>query len=185
MIFVKKELRKAVRKTISELDAGYLSESDKGVLKNVLSLSEVKEANVILLYYSVGREVDTRAMIDELYSLGKTIALPICQPEGIMSFYTYNGRMTKDGFYGIPVPEDGRELNPAPGTVMIVPALAFDNEGFRLGQGGGYYDRYLASHELFAVGVGREELLLDKTPTDAYDIPVNVLVTEKKIARLR
>ena len=185
MIFVKKELRKSVRKTISELYAGYLSESNKGIMKNVLSLSEVKAADVVLLYYSVGREVDTRALLDELYSSGKTVALPICQPKGIMSFYTYHGRMTKDGFYGIPVPEGGSELIPAPGTVMIVPALAFDNEGFRLGQGGGYYDRYLASHELFSVGVGREELLLDKTPTDAYDIPVNILVTEKKIARLR
>ena len=185
MIFVKKELRKNVRRAISELDPEYLSASDGGILSNVLSLPEVNDADLILLYYSVGREVDTRALLGELYSRGKTVALPICQPKGIMSFYSYHGRMTKDGFYGIPVPEDGKEIDPPAGTVMIVPALAFDNDGFRLGQGGGYYDRYLASHELFTIGVGREELLLDKTPTDAYDMPVNVLVTEKKIARLR
>ncbi|MBR6311833.1 MAG: 5-formyltetrahydrofolate cyclo-ligase [Oscillospiraceae bacterium] len=185
MIFVKKELRKIVRKTISELDADYLSFSDRGIYENVLSLDEVNSAELILLYYSVGREVDTRSLLDELFSRGKTVALPVCQPKGIMSFFSYSGRMTEDGFYGIPVPEGGGEIEPPRGTVMIVPALAFDCEGFRLGQGGGYYDRYLASHELFTVGVGREELLLDKTPTDAYDMPVSVLVTEKKIARLR
>ncbi|MCR5647932.1 MAG: 5-formyltetrahydrofolate cyclo-ligase [Oscillospiraceae bacterium] len=185
MIFVKKELRKIVRKTISELDADYLYFSDRGIYENVLSLDEVNSAELILLYYSVGREVDTRPLLKELFSRGKTVALPVCQPKGIMSFYSYHGRMTEDGFYGIPVPEGGEEVLPPRGTVMIVPALAFDNEGFRLGQGGGYYDRYLASHELFTVGVGREELLLDKTPTDAYDMPVNVLVTEKKTVRLR
>lgn len=185
MIFVKKELRRIVRKAIGELNGEYLSASDRGIFDNVLSLEEVNGADLILLYYSVGREVDTRKLLDELYSRGKAVALPICEPKGIMDFFSYRGRMTEDGFYGIPVPEGGEKVSPTGRTVMIVPALAFDNDGFRLGQGGGYYDRYIASHELFTVGVGREELLLDKTPTDAYDMPVNVLVTEKKIARLR
>jgi len=185
MIFVKKELRKNVRKAIGELDGAYLAASDRGIRENVLSLDEVNSAELVLLYYSVGREVDTRELLDELFSRGKAVALPICEPKGIMNFYSYHGHMTEDGFYGIPVPKDGEKVDLPRETVMIVPALAFDNDGFRLGQGGGYYDRYIASHELFTVGVGREELLLDKTPTDAYDMPVNVLITEKKIARLR
>ena len=185
MIFVKKELRKVVRKRIAGLDEAYVAASDRAVFENVLALNEVKKADVVLLYYSTGREVDTHALLDELYKQGKTVCLPICQPKGIMSFYTYNGELTKDGFYGIPEPAGGREIDPAPGTLMIVPALAFDGRGYRLGQGGGYYDRYLSSHELLTVGVGREELLLDKTPTSKYDMPVNILVTEKKTARLR
>ena len=185
MIFVKKELRKVVRKRIAELDEAYVAASDRGIYENVLALDEVKKAELVLLYYSTGREVDTHALLDELYAQGKTVCLPICQPKGVMSFYTYNGKLSEDGFYGIPEPVGGRKTDPAPGTLMIVPALAFDGRGYRLGQGGGYYDRYLSTHELLTVGIGREELLLDKTPTSKYDMPVNILVTEKKTARLR
>lgn len=184
MIYVKKELRRAVRARIKELDPEYIAASDAGICDAVCSLEEIASAPVVLAYWSTGREADTHAIVEKLAEQGKTVALPVSRPDGQMSFFEYTGRM-KTGLYGIPEPEDGRPVIPEKGAVIIVPALAFDAGGFRLGQGGGYYDRFLAANEVFAVGVGREELLLDKTPAEPHDRPVNVLVTETRILRLR
>ncbi len=184
MIYIKKELRRAVRARIAELDAAYISESDSRICARVLEIDEVRDAELILAYYSMGREVDTHELIDALRAMGKKVALPVCEKGGFMRFVEYTGRM-KPGLLGISEPEGGSEMIPPPDSVMIVPAVAFDETGYRLGQGGGYYDRYLAANEVFAVGIGREALLLDRAPREEHDLPVNVLVTEEKTARLR
>ena len=184
MIFIKKELRRAVRERIAGLDAAYIAESDARICNRLLEIDEINGAELILAYFSMGREVDTHILVDRLRAVGKTVALPVCEKGGFMRFVEYTGRMST-GLLGISEPEGGAEIIPPQDTVMIVPALAFDGRGYRLGQGGGYYDRYLAANDVFAVGIGREALLLDKVPCEEHDIPVNILVTEEKTARLR
>lgn len=184
MIFIKKELRRAVRERIAGLDTAYIAESDARICDRLLEIEEINGAGLILAYYSMGREVDTHSFIERLRAVGKTVALPVCEKGGFMRFVEYTGRMST-GLLGISEPEGGAEIIPARDAVMIVPALAFDAGGYRLGQGGGYYDRYLAANNVFSVGIGRESLLLDRAPREEHDMPVNILVTEGKTARLR
>jgi 5-formyltetrahydrofolate cyclo-ligase len=66
---------------------------------------------------------------------------------------------------------------------IIVPALTFDSAGYRLGRGGGYYDRYLLKTNAFTAGIARERLICEAVPREAHDVPVRCVVTEKK-ARL-
>ena len=86
----------------------------------------------------------------------------------------------------VPIPEPDAEaprLEPEDGELILVPALAFDLKGFRLGQGGGYYDRFLSAHALFSVGLARDALLLEEVPREDHDCGVSCLVTESRILR--
>jgi 5-formyltetrahydrofolate cyclo-ligase len=84
----------------------------------------------------------------------------------------------------IPEPDDAApRLEPCPGDLILVPALTFDRNGYRLGQGGGYYDRFLSAHDLFSVGLARDVLLLDDVPRESHDQCVSCLVTESCILR--
>ena len=88
------------------------------------------------------------------------------------------------GTYGIPVPPEGSEiLVPDTGDIILVPALCYDESFYRLGQGGGYYDRYLSDCRAFSLGLCRERLIVPAVPTGEYDLRVEAIVTEKRIAR--
>ena len=122
-------------------------------------------------------------MIGFLLERGQTVALPISLPEGEMVFAEYlPGQLQTGRFFGILEPgEDARRLEPADGDLIIVPALAYDRSGYRMGQGGGYYDRYLSARRLFSVGIGRDCLLCDRVIRETHDAPVNCLVTERGV----
>ncbi len=180
-------LRGALRAEYAALDESYTASSDSAIARNVLSLPEYKAAGVIYTYYSVGREVDTRAIIAQALSDGKDVVLPVIIQPGIMHPRRL-GRSgcTVSGRYGIPVPPDSESfVDLADIDMILVPALAFDYRGFRIGYGGGYYDRLLESCGAYAVGLVRERMLLDAVPTESHDKAVDCIITEKTIARLR
>lgn len=176
-----------MRARISALDPDYVVESDRAIYKNLLSLPEFIEAARVFTYISTGREPDTKALIEFCASTGKAVTIPFKYREGgIMSFALLDRPVNdlEKGKYGIPAPPDSaKELEPLPGDIMIVPALCFDAEGYRLGHGGGYYDRYLAGHGVFSAGLCREALITEKVPRERHDMRVGCVITEKKIAR--
>ena len=181
----KKDLRRELRRRIAALDEKELEKSNEAIYNNLSMLSELQSAKRVFLYLSVGHEVDTRRLIRSLSAAGKTVALPVSLPKGQMVFAEYREDALQDGtVIDIPEPDaSAARLEPADGELMIVPALCFDREGFRLGQGGGYYDRYLSAHALYTVGVGRDALLMDRVPRGVYDMGVRCLVTESGIYR--
>ncbi|NCB74677.1 MAG: 5-formyltetrahydrofolate cyclo-ligase [Clostridia bacterium] len=182
----KKTFRAEISARIAALDSDYIAESDRAILERLLELPEFINAPRVFTYLSVGREVDTVGLIEHCRRLGKTLALPISRENGAMSFALLEGALSElpVGRYGIPSPREGsNELIPENGDIIIVPALSCDVEGYRLGHGGGYYDRYLAACKAFSVGLCRETLMSVRLPRDEFDIRLNCLVTEKRIAR--
>ena len=184
----KETFRKEVKARIAALDREYIAESDRAIFKNITALPEFASASCVFTYLSIGREPDTRRLIAFCRELGKTVALPFdFQPDGFMSFAKLccPAEELDAGMYGIPVPppEDAERLVPAEGDLLIVPALCCDEKGYRLGRGGGYYDRYLAAHPVFAAGLCREALLVDSVPKNVYDRRVDCVITDKRIAR--
>ena len=176
----KSAFRKALRRRIADLSEKELEKSDIEIYNNMSRLPEILSAKTVFLYCSTGHEVDTRRLIGFLLERGQTVALPVSLPEGEMVFAEYlPGRLQEGRFFGIlePAP-DARRLEPKDGDLIIVPALAFDRSGYRMGQGGGYYDRYLSARKLFSVGVGRDCLLCDRVIREPHDAPVDCLVTE-------
>jgi 5-formyltetrahydrofolate cyclo-ligase len=181
----KRALRKELRRRIAALDEKELEKSDEAIYNNLSVLPELLSARRVFLYLSVGHEVDTRRLIRFLLERGAVAALPVSLPHGEMYFAEYRPGGLRDGtVIDIPEPDaSAPAAEPEDGDLMLVPALCFDREGYRMGQGGGYYDRYLSARDLFSVGVGRDMLLCDRVIREEHDRPVDCLVTESGVYR--
>jgi len=176
-----------MRQRIAALDEKELEKSDEAIYNKLSVLPELREHDTIFLYYSVGHEVDTHRLLRFLLKLGKTAALPVSFPEGEMVFARYQPEDMQEGTV-VPIPEpdaSAPRIEPRDGDVIVVPGLSFDREGYRLGQGGGYYDRFLKSHHMYSIGLGREQLLLEAVPREEHDCGVCCLVTEEAVRRFQ
>ena len=154
----------------------------RAIQAQVLSLAAYRQAEQVLLYLSVGSEVDTWGLLDSALEDGKAVYAPVClDGEGRMAFYRVRSRREwKRGRFGLwePDPEVCPPLEREEGALCLVPGLAFDRAGYRLGYGKGYYDRFLAAHRMETAGLCYGELLVSQLPHHALDRRVDWLVTE-------
>lgn len=182
----KKALRKELKARLLRLKEDYLQEADTAIREKLWRLREYREARSIYCYCSVGREVDTRPILSRALEDGKTVALPVIEdgrmrprrlgPEGLLV----------PGFYGIPTPPETEPwIEEEEIDLILVPGLAYDEAGYRLGYGGGYYDRLLSTAPGLAVGLCREAMILREIPRESHDMAVEVLITEQTAAYLR
>ena len=178
----KKRLRAILKKQRAELTVQKREAMDKAIFERVISMECFKNASTILFYASTAAEVDTRALIYYTLMAGKKTALPVCSPkEHIMNFYEIKSLAELVPSYcGIdePITDKAEQLKSFGNALCIVPAIAFDRDGFRIGYGGGYYDRFLSEHkEIFTAGLCYNELMLDRVPRESFDMRVNRVVT--------
>lgn len=177
--------KKEFRKHFSILRENSKSPSkDKLIYERMMTCSDVKSADVILMYASFGSEVDTWTAAKEMLGQGRTLAFPKCLKDGIMTFHivTEIAQLTA-GKYGIMEPD---ESLPEPvctdKTVCIVPGLAFTMTGSRLGYGGGFYDRFLEKHqELHTIALSYEALITSEMPVQEHDLCVDSIITEERM----
>ena len=138
------------------------------------------EAQTIMAYYSLPDEVNTHALIDELVAEGKTVLLPKVTGDDTMELRRYTGRADlQEGAYHIlePVCEPFTDL--AAIDLILIPGLAFDAAGHRLGRVRGYYDRFLHSKNrpyCVKIGVCFDFQKVDEVPVDAHDIAMDKVV---------
>lgn len=184
---VKRELRDGFKKARRALAADNQARRDSQILQRLLQLPEYREAELVLTYVSTAIEVDTRALIEQALRDGKRVAVPRCTPGKIdMKFYLIRGLdELEPGAFGVLEPNPGRsrELRRYDHSVCILPGLGFDLQGYRLGYGKGYYDRFLSRYSGKNVGVCYNICLKTLLPHGRYDKMVDVLVTEKFVKR--
>jgi 5-formyltetrahydrofolate cyclo-ligase len=179
----KARLRALVEEQMRQMDPQYREESDRGILEAVCRLPEYQSARRIFTYFSVGREVDTAAIMARAASDGKLVAVPRVYGGGRMDFAAAD--CLTGQFCGIPQPEaEAPAIVPEAEDLLLVPALCYDVAGFRLGRGGGYYDRFLVPCAALSAGLCRAALLQRRLPREAHDRPVSILITEEKTTRL-
>ena len=181
----KAELRKHLMEREAGLAESYIAESNAGIITNLFSLPEFQRAETVLFFYSIWSEPDTHEMIRRAFELGKTVALPKTHSKGVMTARKIGGfeELTPSRF-GIPEPaESAAVITPDELDFIVVPAVAFDRTGYRLGHGGGYYDIYLSSTSAFTCGAAREKMLVPRVPREKHDIRVSCIVTENEILR--
>lgn len=174
------------RQRLQTLDLDYLSKSDTDIFRLLLTLPEYHVATRIFSYYSVGREVNTRAFLNKAQSDGKEVYLPVVLGEGKMVFARFAaGETLQRGQMRIPEPGPNAPRDyPGETDLLIIPGLCFDRQGFRLGQGGGYYDRFLGQHpSCCTVGLCREAMLTECVPREEHDRSISILVTEARVIR--
>jgi 5-formyltetrahydrofolate cyclo-ligase len=130
-------------------------------------------------FVSGKNECSTQPVIEHCLSNGIPLAVPLCEGGGIMTarMLTELSQLSA-GKYGIMEPPSDAAVMTDP-SVVIVPGICFDSEGFRLGRGGGYYDRYLTGRNCLKIGLCRSSRLTVALPRDGWDIPVDVIATER------
>jgi 5-formyltetrahydrofolate cyclo-ligase len=139
---------------------------------------------VIGFYWPIRGEYDARKLVTGLLDRGARAAMPVVVQKGApLVFRNWNpGVRMENGFWDIPVPAEGEPVTP---TTLLVPLVGFDERGYRLGYGGGYYDRTLASFPTrpLAIGVGYELARLETIHPQPHDIPMSIIVTEGRVLR--
>lgn len=150
---------------------------------NLLDLPEVKSAQIIGSYFSINDEPSTAALNAALHQSGKTVALPSLD-EKQMTWRLWDGA-TIDLSKKIPE-ATGDPIDPRTCDLIFVPALRVDRRGYRLGQGGGYFDRLLATISVWTCAlVHPDEISSSDLPIDEWDIPVKAFATPDLISRIK
>lgn len=184
-MYVKKELRKKLKAKRQML---HNADTDSIICNNLLSFEPYINAGTVLFFAPLADEINIDSVIDNALSVGKRVALPVCCDEkGNMQFYYIKSLDDlKSGYFGVREPDVATcdkctDFNDA---ICIVPAIAYDKQGCRLGYGKGYYDRFLKNFYSLSVGLCYNELIEDKLPTDEYDIPVDYIITQTGAMRV-
>lgn len=156
--------------------------SDELLLSRFLRLFPGGNGAFVLLYYGAGAEPDTSRLLEPLAARGYRPALPHCLPNHGMEAREYLGReRLLPNAYGILEPDESCPVVKREDlSLILVPALCCDERGYRLGHGGGYYDRYLAGYSGPTIALCRDKLLLPLIPTEEHDLPVNTILTEDR-----
>jgi 5-formyltetrahydrofolate cyclo-ligase len=139
----------------------------------------LEQPGILGVYWPFRAEFDPRPVIDWAIAAGRTVALPVVvDKKGPLEYRTWRpGEPLVDGVWNIPVPEKREIVTPA---VVLAPLVGFDRACYRLGYGGGYFDRTLAalSPRPFAIGVGFELQQIETIYPQPFDVPMDVIVTE-------
>ncbi|MVB11587.1 5-formyltetrahydrofolate cyclo-ligase family protein [Caprobacter fermentans] len=185
---IKKNLRAQFRQYRERMNPEKKSKYDAAILDRFLSLREYESARTVFTYVSKPIEVDTTELIRSVLALEREVAVPLCLPETCgMQFYKISSlEELIIGTYGVlePDPERNAPVQGSENSICIVPGLSFDSQGYRLGYGKGYYDRFLSDFKGLTVGLCYTGCLKWNLPHGYYDKPVDILITEKYIRRI-
>lgn len=153
----------------------------QAVTERLLALPEVRTARVVAAYVGVGTEVPTVPFCDALRAASVRVLLPLLRPDRGLDWGTYDGLLVA-GPYDLREPPS-RDGSLAEADVVVVPGVAYDSAGGRLGRGGGSYDRALATVTVPVVGVGLDAEVVDAVPMAPHDRRVDVVVTPTRVVR--
>ena len=184
-------MKENLRKDLKEKRRKYTKEDNrkksKEIKERLFNLKEFKDAETVLFYISYGSEVFTHDMILESF-YKKNIIVPISNKKdsSLTLSHLKSWEELSVGSYGILEPriEKIRKTNPEDIDLFIVPGVGFDEKGNRLGHGKGYYDRLLKKAKgKPIVGLAFEFQIVKKIPTGRFDVPVSIIITEKRVIR--
>ena len=181
----KRALRREIRGLVQDISPAARRQSDRQLFAQFLALPELLSAKTVLLFYGVEGEPETAQLFSTLFDQGKRVLLPRCLPDWQMEVREIS---PSSGFAvtsrGLFEPDEACPLREkAEVDLILVPNLCCDEAGFRLGQGGGYYDRYLQDYTGITVALCRQVLLQKKVPRQGHDRAVEIVLTEAHIRR--
>lgn len=185
---MKKDFRKKVIEYRNNKDTDFISTNSQKITEKLLSMKCIKDASTIMLYLDFNNEVKTDQLINKLISLRKTVAAPVTikDERKLIPFKITN---LKDGInigaYGIrePKKDPSNELNVEAIDILIVPAVAYDKDCYRLGYGGGFYDRFIEHlrDDAITIGIAFDLQVFDSIPKENHDAQLNYVITENNM----
>lgn len=184
---MKKDFRKNVIANRKKQSSEFISQNSSIITEKLLSMDCIKNANTIMLYLDFNNEVQTNELVNKLLCLNKTVASPITimdKRELIPSKISNLTEGINIGAYGIrePKKECSPEINVKDIDIVIVPAVAYDEDCYRLGYGGGFYDRFLSKlkDDAITIGIAFDLQIFDSIPKESHDAQLNFIVTETR-----
>lgn len=191
----KKDFRLEMLRERQALGRDEVSRRSRIIQERLLELPEWREAERVLLYMPVRNEVDVLLLLSEAWSRNMTVLLPRCRRDraGIMDIAQVHGLDDLSvGLFNIMEPCEDRCPGLGPEEwdldMAVIPGLAFDQRGYRLGYGGGYYDRFLPraaeTKKTVLAGLCFSFQLVEALPADDWDTPMNLICTEDQLVRI-
>jgi 5-formyltetrahydrofolate cyclo-ligase len=178
----KRALRAAVLAARAALPAAAREAYAAAVTERLLALPEVSTARVVAAYVGVGTELPTLPLLDALRARGVRVLLPVLLPDDGLAWGTYDGTLAPGRRGLMEPPAAGASLSDA--DVVVVPGVAYDRSGRRLGRGGGSYDLALAAVvRAPVVGLALDGEVVDEVPVEPHDRRVDVVVTPTRVLR--
>jgi 5-formyltetrahydrofolate cyclo-ligase len=177
---IKSEIRRRSLSLRDSMSPEKKKSADKKIFNYITQSSQYSDAEKILIFVTMGSEIDTLPVIGDALSRGKTVAVPFCDGSDLRFRVIDSLDCLSVDKRGIPTAKSGCPyLTDFSSSLCIVPALTVDRKGYRIGYGGGYYDRFLAENtETEAVAVCYGDSVCNCLPTDKWDVPVNTIITE-------
>lgn len=180
----KKILRTSMLTKLSQMHDSSFKNWSKQIAESVFNMEMWKESNIIGITISQKQEVDTKSIIVEAWKDGKTVVVPRC----IVKNHNLDFRIitsfedVKEGYAKIkePIEERTSSVNPNDIQMLFVPGVVFDEQGYRIGYGGGYYDRFLDNYHNDTVSLAFDFQILSTIPTCSFDKPVDMIITNRR-----
>lgn len=183
---IKKELREKYLNLRVDLDKSKALDYSKNISNKIANLPIYRNANVIMVYIPFNNEVDIRTLIEDALKQKKTVLVPktVKETKQLLAYQINSWGDLELGNFKVYEPKTkGKSPFPAEDIELIlIPGLAFDVEGYRLGYGAGYYDRFFARFfKLPArIGIAFDFQIVNSLPADNHDIPVSLIITENR-----
>lgn len=177
-------MRNSVLQQLNDMSYGDYRDRSRKLAENLLQQPAIIEATSIAITLSNKPEVDTSFIIEQLWKMNKKVVVPKCKiPERAMQFYEIETfAQTERAYKNIlePIPELCEPVDKVQIDVIVVPGVVFDEKGYRVGFGGGYYDRYLKGYMGTTIALAFDEQLINEVPRESHDLPVHIIVGENK-----
>ncbi|MCK4244837.1 MAG: 5-formyltetrahydrofolate cyclo-ligase [Candidatus Omnitrophica bacterium] len=181
----KEKIRRRVLRLRNSLPPEERREKSKAIKERLFTFFEFKTAKIILLYAAKGSEVETKEMLQEALSSGKKVGLPITKGEDLLFSQILQFKELSPSTFGILEPKKKyRPLSIERVDLVIVPGIAFDTKGNRIGFGGGFYDRFLSKipKRILKIGLVFElQVISESLPSHRRDVAVDKIITEKRV----
>ena len=173
----KKELRQTIRERKRAMTPEEIESRSQKLGQLFLESDAYRNAKTIYGYMPYNQEVRTVPMLEQALADGKRVAVPKCYGEEMKFIYLEDLTQVEKGYAGIPEPIADGPIGDDPTALVLMPGMAFDPQGHRIGYGGGFYDKFLASepgHPTLALCY--EFQMLDHLETEEFDIPVDTVL---------
>ncbi|MBA4495578.1 5-formyltetrahydrofolate cyclo-ligase [Paenactinomyces guangxiensis] len=183
----KQALRKDMLQMRNGLSSAYINECSEQICRALIQFPVYREAESVLFYMAFRNEADVRRGMEDAWKQGKQVLLPRANPadRSMRCFRVDSFAELEAGAYGISEPPDdpGREVDPERIQLVIVPGVAFDVNGYRLGYGGGYYDRFFAGFSTRSkrIGVAYPEQIVKTVYPDPHDQAMDWIITPHEV----
>lgn len=179
-ILNKEEIRKENKEKRKLMTKSEVEKKSRTAAFHFLESEVYKNSQTVMLYYPIGNEADTAYILKKAFEDGKKVAFPVTNPQNneITAVLADSETQFCKGAYSIPEPEEKRTIDKNMTDVIIVPGIAFDKKGARVGFGKGCYDRFLENIKAKKVGFCYDFQIKNEISADIFDIKMDYLVSE-------